>query len=379
MAGQRDVGGKGIVELPVRIRRKTDGGQKVLQLLHFVGRQRGGRRLQVGKRGVEFFQTIPVAAPVKRFVANDVLQGLCHHRPFHRMKMVRHGRRKPPEVVVRRGEEFHAASWIAQVPGQTVKARVHMAGSAGCLAETGGFVRVVKVFAPGFHRARSGIVHRHIGHHHLSLRINHGQRGGKPVQHVEPLARFIQRQAGRPIPQQQRRLTADSIAGHVDDEQVARAHACHVTAGPVRTPHDPARVAEGFFPFGHGHGVRGVIQMRVEVLHDRPAILRVDQRQVHPREYPFEHRLVAQVVQRLGPHQGQFTRRRIHGQVHANVHQAAEVTHRPRRRVDDRHVVVHQIPSPGSAGENGIGSTNVLGPIAAVVVEPPARVVLFDD
>src|SRR5438045_3622062 len=71
--GQREVGGKGIVELPVRIRRKTDGCQKILQFLHFVGRQRGSRRLQVGKRRIELFQPVPVAAPVKGLVADDIL------------------------------------------------------------------------------------------------------------------------------------------------------------------------------------------------------------------------------------------------------------------------------------------------------------------
>ena len=151
MAGQGHVGGERIVELPVGIRRKTDGRQKIFQFLHFIGRQPACRRLQVGESRVELFQPIPVAPPVKRLVADDVLQRLRHHRPFHRMKMVGHRRWKASEIVVGWSQQFHIAGGIAQVPGQAVQARIHMTRGAGGLTEARGFVRVVKMFAARLH------------------------------------------------------------------------------------------------------------------------------------------------------------------------------------------------------------------------------------
>ena len=158
---------------------------------------------------------------MKRFVADDVLQGLRHHRPFHRMKMVRYRRRKPTEIVVGRRKKFHVTRGIAQVPGEAIQARIQMAGGAGGLTQTGSFVSVIKMFSTRLDRAGSRIEQRHVCHHRRRLGIHDRDRGGKPVQHVEPLARFIERHTGRPLPQRQPFRAADPVAGRVDHHQVA--------------------------------------------------------------------------------------------------------------------------------------------------------------
>jgi len=81
----------------------------------------------------------------------------------------------------------------------------------------------------------------------------------------------------------------------------------------------------------------------------------------------------------IGAHHGQISGYRIYRNVHANVHQAGDVTHRQCRRVEDSDIMIEQVPPFGPAGKNGIGPRDVFGPVPIVVVEPSTGLVLFHD
>ena len=64
MSPQIKVGGKRVVELTKRVRRKMDRRQELLELPHFIGGQGLRCALEIGKGDIELFQTVPVAPPL---------------------------------------------------------------------------------------------------------------------------------------------------------------------------------------------------------------------------------------------------------------------------------------------------------------------------
>ena len=154
LSGQRETGRQRVADGAERIGREAHGRQKIPELLHFIGRQGDRRALQIREGGAELFDAITIAAPVKRFMADDVLQGLRRHRAFHRMKMIRDGGRGH-EVGV--GDELHPIGRLAQIPREPVEARVHMARAARGLPESGSLMGVVKVRPAELDGLRRGI------------------------------------------------------------------------------------------------------------------------------------------------------------------------------------------------------------------------------
>ena len=88
VACERNARGKSVADRAEWIRREADCREEVFKLLHLIRREDRHGSLKVGERAVEFFKPIAVAAPMKRFVPDDVLQGLRRHRAFHRMKTI---------------------------------------------------------------------------------------------------------------------------------------------------------------------------------------------------------------------------------------------------------------------------------------------------
>lgn len=147
MVGQRKIARESIIKLTEAIGRKVKGGKKASELRHLRIRE-FLRALEFLEGGVELLDIITVAAPVERLVADDVLESLGDHGAFHGMEIVRQRRRNTSKVVDV-GKVFHLPERIAEIPCKAVHAAIDMTECAGGLAETGGFVGAVKVFAPG--------------------------------------------------------------------------------------------------------------------------------------------------------------------------------------------------------------------------------------
>src|SRR5919197_2138708 len=88
MTGQWQIGRERIIKISKTVWRKSNRGQKGLELFHFVSGQicRGG--LKIGKGLVKLFDSRAISAPMKGLVADDVLHRLSHHRAFHGVKNI---------------------------------------------------------------------------------------------------------------------------------------------------------------------------------------------------------------------------------------------------------------------------------------------------
>src|SRR5688572_27509670 len=115
MSGKRHVGGECVVEVAKRIGRKADARQEIPKLAHLRGAQTNGRPLKIREGAVKELDAGLVAAPMKRLVADDVLQGLRHHYAFHRVKAI--GGQQPLLIDCPLGNE---ACGIPKVPTQPV-------------------------------------------------------------------------------------------------------------------------------------------------------------------------------------------------------------------------------------------------------------------
>src|SRR5204863_10192266 len=110
----------------------------------------------------ELLQTVTVAAPVVRLLADDVLQRLREHRTLHRVPVLeagvqaRHVRAQVLAVV----DDLHRAGRITEVPGEAIHARVDVTRSAGDQTRARSRVRVVQMLAAALDRARRRVVER---------------------------------------------------------------------------------------------------------------------------------------------------------------------------------------------------------------------------
>ncbi len=112
--------------------RKGDGGQVILQGPHLAGVEHRVSAHQAHVGAVEFLQAVPIAAPVKRLMADDVLQGLGDHGAFHGMKVWALAGLGIGDAVLIKG--LHVTGGVTQIPGQTIAASVNVAGTTGKMA-----------------------------------------------------------------------------------------------------------------------------------------------------------------------------------------------------------------------------------------------------
>ena len=88
---QRQVSGKVLSKF-----RNLFGGnemlaKKFLELPHFRRAQLIICPLQILKCWIELFQPVSISPPVKWLMPDNVLKGLCYHRPLHRVKIIGNG------------------------------------------------------------------------------------------------------------------------------------------------------------------------------------------------------------------------------------------------------------------------------------------------
>src|SRR5262245_52736001 len=88
LARERDTCRETIVKIPKSIWWKADRRQKILELLHLRVAQFLVCALKIGEGRIELLQPEAITAPVERLMADNILQRLRHHRPFHRVKMI---------------------------------------------------------------------------------------------------------------------------------------------------------------------------------------------------------------------------------------------------------------------------------------------------
>src|SRR6185369_16441098 len=96
------------------------------------------------------------------------------------------------EVAVGRRNDGRRAVRIAQVPGQTVVAAVHVAGGAGDLPEPGVLVGVVQVLAADLDGRRGGIEEGRDADHRSREGVDRGDRAGELADDVQVAAGLIE-------------------------------------------------------------------------------------------------------------------------------------------------------------------------------------------
>jgi hypothetical protein len=83
VASQCKITWQTVIDVTIRVGRKTNGREEVLKFLHFIRCELFVVALQIFKGLIEFLQSVAVAAPMMRLLLNDVLQRLGHHRSLH--------------------------------------------------------------------------------------------------------------------------------------------------------------------------------------------------------------------------------------------------------------------------------------------------------
>ena len=209
-----------------------------------------------------------------------------------------------------------------------------------------------------------------------TCQVEHRERRLELVQHVGPLQRLVQDDAGRPLPHFDGRPHARPAG--VQHDHVVRAHARDEAASAVRAPRDPARIPEGQVADGLLDGTLAVVQVRVEV-GDRGRGPRRSRRQQDPQEDAIEVRLEAHLVDAVGPHHGDGLGHGVHAQRHVDVHQAVDGRDGEALGVDDHHVLVDHRPALGSSRERRVRPADQVGPVAAVVVHPAVLGITLHD
>lgn len=126
VAGQREIGGECVAELPITIGSEADGSEEILEFLHLTDGQTVNSALKIGERAVELLDTVAIASPMKRLVGDDVLKCLGDHRPFHRVKVVGDGWRERAKIKIRI-YDFGDTRGVAEVPGQAIESGIHVA------------------------------------------------------------------------------------------------------------------------------------------------------------------------------------------------------------------------------------------------------------
>ncbi len=121
-----------------------------------------------------------VASPVKRRESGQSPQRLRRHRAFHRMKL--EGLRALPD-------RDHLASRIAEVPGEMVHVTVNVTGRTGAGAVAGELGIVEKAAADADGQRRRVGADPYLANHGLRDRVDHRDRVGNPVQHVQRASR----------------------------------------------------------------------------------------------------------------------------------------------------------------------------------------------
>ena len=175
MAVQGQAALETVVEIAERVGWDGDGIQEVFEFLHLRFAQLLVITLQDHVGGVEFFDTVAVAAPVERLVADDILQRLGDHGTFHGVERATDAADPVGGAVL--VKELELTGGVAQVPGQAVALAVHVAGRTGQVAQPRGFVGAVKVFASGSDRFRQRIMGRDPGELLACLDIHHREFG----------------------------------------------------------------------------------------------------------------------------------------------------------------------------------------------------------
>ena len=93
---------------------------------------------------------------------------------------------------------------------------------------------------------------------------------------------------------------------------------------------------------------------------------------MNPGENALEDRFKADLIDGIGADDRDGTGLRIDGEVHANVHHSAEVRDIDGGGVDDRDIVVDEVPTGNPAGEGSVGAADELGPVTVIIVKPAA-------
>src|SRR5882672_10535195 len=96
--------------------------------------------------------------------------------------------------------------------------------------------------ATGGNGERSWIEERHRVNDCLRSSIHHGEARRKPVEDVETMTSFVERQAAWSFTQFDGQR-AKTVSFRVDDHKIPRTHAGHVAARAVRAPNHSARIA----------------------------------------------------------------------------------------------------------------------------------------
>ena len=229
-----EIRGQAVVEVAEGIGREMNCGQEVLELGHFLCAERTVAALQSHEGPGELLQAGTVATPVQGLLADDVLHGLGQHGALHRVPVLT---ARIETVAI---EYFHVPRGIAQVPGQPIDARVHVAGSAGNLPQAGISVGVVEVLAAELDGRGRGVVERHPSQFDLPRHGDLGDRALKLVQDIDHAQGLVDHHARGPLAHFNRGAGSHANGRAIEHDQVVRAHAADEGTAAQGVPGDPA-------------------------------------------------------------------------------------------------------------------------------------------
>src|ERR1051326_150656 len=199
------------------------------------------------------------------------------------------------------------------------------------------------------------------------------------VVNVKAVAGFIESKTCRAGREFDSRVEADPIAAGVNDDEVVGAHAGDVRARAVGSPNDAARIAERLFALGLAYLRSFVSQVRIKIDDVGGQAEWIDLGQFDTDEHAVKNGLKAGAIVSVGAHDGNFAGGGIHGDRHADIHQARGVSDSETRSINYGQVMVGHVPTGQTAGQSGVSTTDIFGPIARIVVHPSSCAVLFDD
>ena len=350
---------QGAVELAEGVRRRRERGHERLVLGHLSGRELRVVAEQRLERAVEGREVLAVAAPVEGLGADDADERLGGHRPLHRVPVLAAAEAEVADLV----EGIDRARGIAEIPGDLVHLTVDVAARARRLPEPRGPVGVVEKRPAQMDGLRGRVVKGKAGGLGERPGVDDRDRSLELVEHEKTVPRGFEphpRGSGADLDE------ADPSQGAVHDRHVVGAHAGDIAGGAVIAPRDPAGIADRLVAHRLAHRGHRVVEMRVEIDQRVGATGAADGGGHRPNEDALDVGLVPDVVDRLRAHHRHLPRR-LDRQGHVGVHEPGGVGDPERAGVDQRHVVVVQVP-----GDRG-------GPVAAVVVAPHAGAVLADD
>src|SRR5206468_12121460 len=128
------------------------------------------------------FDVRPIAAPMKGFMTDDVLQGLRDHHALHWMEVVGH-----ECALMVHHRAWHFAGGISQVPCETIHPRIHVARGARHLPKRGGAAGIIEMAAARRHGDGRGSKERDGASDCMAAGINDAEARRKGVEYGEPL------------------------------------------------------------------------------------------------------------------------------------------------------------------------------------------------